>query len=652
MKKRIISAILLVFVAVVALIPALGLNANAASKEATITFDNKSKITSSSTSKQVWEENGIQFIYEKGAATSNLAEYANPTRVYANTKVTIQAPGNITKIVVTASSPSYATALGKSITSDTATVSVSSSTVTITPASSSTSFVIAKISAQTRLTKMVVTYDEAANACEHTNTTETTTAATCTKAGSIVTTCDDCEAKVSTKEIPALGHNYVDLKCTTCGDEIKNYSGTYYIATKRSSGNYWYMTNDLGSASTKRYTAVDSGLATLPSEITSPDDKMVFVFEMNDDGTYYIYAKGTSGTSNYLGWSSENSGLLVSKSNARKLIIKEAANNTVNIIVADDTSRYLSLNNNSGSNYFAFYTGTQKQDLSLIPVAESVPTEFTGASLNVGSDLSIKYHVTPGTDASLEDYTVLFTTTNNEVEVAGVLEDGKYVFTFCGITPQCMGDSVKAELILNGEVIDTVEEFSVKSYVVKAFEIHADNAILLQFLSDMLYYGAEAQIYVNYKTDALVTDGIELYEASNNAPAEDYDHKSIVTEDGYDKTLAKFTAAGVNFDYNNRIFVKLTGSDLENAELYVNGALIEIEEIGEGKYIAYSYAISALEFEDEFKFELYYDGKLAQTLTYTVADYVVAMQGDVKIGSLVNALYNYGMSAKEYDTNK
>lgn len=651
MKKRIISAILLVFVAVVALIPALGLNANAASKEATITFDNKSKITSSSTTKQVWEENGIQFIYEKGASTSNLVEYANPTRVYANTKVTIQAPGNITKIVVTASSSSYATALKNSIASSTATVSASGSTVTITPASSSTSFVIAKISAQTRLTKMVVTYDEAANACEHTNTTETTTDATCTKAGSIVTTCDVCEAKISTKEIPALGHNYVDLKCTRCGDEIKNYSGTYYIATKRSSGNYWYMTNDLGTSGTKRYTAVDSGLDTIPSEITSPDDTMVFVIEMNDDGTHYIYAKGISDTSNYLGWNSDNSGLLVSKSQARKFIIKEAANNTVNIIVADDTSRYLSLNNASTSNYFAFYAGTQKQDLSLIPVAESVPTEFTGASLNVGSDLSIKYHVTPGTDASLEDYTVLFTTTNNEVEVAGVLEDGKFVFTFCGITPQCMGDTVKAELLFDGEVVDEIE-YSVKSYVAKAFELYADNETLLQFLSDMLYYGAEAQKYTGYKTDALVTDGIELLAASTNAPVADYDHKSIVTEDGYDKTLAKFTAAGVNFDYNNKIFVKFTTSDIENVEICINGASLEIKALGDGKYIAYSYAISALEFENAVDFELYYDGELAQTLTYTVIDYVAAMQNDSEIGALVNALYNYGVSAKNYDSNK
>ena len=45
--------------------------------------------------------------------------------------------------------------------------------------------------------------------CEHTNTTETTVDATCTDAGSVTVTCDDCHAKISVTEIPAKGHTEV-----------------------------------------------------------------------------------------------------------------------------------------------------------------------------------------------------------------------------------------------------------------------------------------------------------------------------------------------------------------------------------------------------------------------------------------------------------
>ena len=49
----------------------------------------------------------------------------------------------------------------------------------------------------------------------------------------------------------------------------EGYEGRYYIASIRSSGNYFYMSSDLGTASTKRYQAVDSGLTTLPASITA-----------------------------------------------------------------------------------------------------------------------------------------------------------------------------------------------------------------------------------------------------------------------------------------------------------------------------------------------------------------------------------------------
>ncbi len=53
--------------------------------------------------------------------------------------------------------------------------------------------------------------------CEHTNTTTTTIDATCTEAGSITVTCDDCEEVISTEEIPATGHTFIDGECH-CGE--------------------------------------------------------------------------------------------------------------------------------------------------------------------------------------------------------------------------------------------------------------------------------------------------------------------------------------------------------------------------------------------------------------------------------------------------
>ena len=56
-------------------------------------------------------------------------------------------------------------------------------------------------------------------ACEHANTTTTTTA-TCIAAGVETVTCDDCGETVSTTNVDALGHTTEDGTCERCGETI------------------------------------------------------------------------------------------------------------------------------------------------------------------------------------------------------------------------------------------------------------------------------------------------------------------------------------------------------------------------------------------------------------------------------------------------
>ena len=62
---------------------------------------------------------------------------------------------------------------------------------------------------------------ETPDVCTHISTTTTTVAATCTEAGSTTVTCADCGETISTEEIAALGHSYVNNICTVCGTEFE-----------------------------------------------------------------------------------------------------------------------------------------------------------------------------------------------------------------------------------------------------------------------------------------------------------------------------------------------------------------------------------------------------------------------------------------------
>ena len=273
---------------------------------------------------------------------------------------------------------------------------------------------------------------------------------------------------------------------------------------------------------------------------------------------------------------------------------------------------------------------------------------LSGASLNIGEDLSVRYHITLGEGESIDGYAVTFYMGADVVTVTDYEFDtelGKYVFYFRGIAPQSMGDNIRAELAKDGVTTDIKAEYSVKEYVVATLENHSDNEELCQLLTDMLIYGAEAQLYKGYKTDELVTDGVDLSAASVDIPTELDKNKSVTPANGE----VQFTAAGVRFDYANSIYVKLSAPSVDGVTVYANGvALVIVESDTAGEYIAYSNPVSALEFGEKVTFTLSVGGNAVQTLVYTVNDYVLTKYTDTEIGNLALALYRYGKSAVAY----
>ena len=107
-----------------------------------ISFDDKAKRTSYSTSQQVWVENGITVTNDKSASTSNVGDYSNPARFYKSSSLKVESETEFTTLIFTCGSTTYATALQASIAVSGASVAVNGSVVTITLSAATTSFVI------------------------------------------------------------------------------------------------------------------------------------------------------------------------------------------------------------------------------------------------------------------------------------------------------------------------------------------------------------------------------------------------------------------------------------------------------------------------------------------------------------------------------
>ena len=117
--------------------------------EATLSFADKARRTSYSTSKQVWEQNGITLTNDKASSTSNVGDYANPARFYKSSDITIEAPGNITQIEFNCVSGYVISVTG---------ATTSGTTVTVTLDGTSDTYTINSLSAQVRLNSVVVNY--------------------------------------------------------------------------------------------------------------------------------------------------------------------------------------------------------------------------------------------------------------------------------------------------------------------------------------------------------------------------------------------------------------------------------------------------------------------------------------------------------------
>lgn len=86
--------------------------------EVTLSFADKANRTSQSAAQQVWEQNGVKFTNDKASSSTDVADYANPVRIYQGSTVKIEYPGMkklILHSIAKAGSDDYPTLLLNSI---------------------------------------------------------------------------------------------------------------------------------------------------------------------------------------------------------------------------------------------------------------------------------------------------------------------------------------------------------------------------------------------------------------------------------------------------------------------------------------------------------------------------------------------------------
>lgn len=156
---------------------------------------------------------------------------------------------------------------------------------------------------------------------------------------------------------------YTVVDCNPSDFQLK--PGKYVIVANRvedDKNNWFYMTADLGTASTKRFQAISADSESIDAIATTGlDDK--YIWELEADGSNWKLKNGGQ----YITWKSGNSANL--DATGKSLTFDVVDNQVVAHFYDGSAERYLSLH--VGNDYFAFYANTgQIEQLYFLPCEE------------------------------------------------------------------------------------------------------------------------------------------------------------------------------------------------------------------------------------------------------------------------------------------
>ena len=291
----------------------------------------------------------------------------------------------------------------------------------------------------------------------------------------------------------------------------------------------------------------------------------------------------------------------------------------------------------------------------------------TGMSITLKDDVTINCYAS-GIDAQYGEAKMKFVYRESEYVQTAVVENGNAVFKFNKVTPQYFTEQVSAQLMLGGVEVGEEQTFSVESYCLSLLNGTAQSLNISQekydmlkpLVVDLLYYGEEAQNYLQINTDALATANLSAEQKALKTEYTDLDSTDLSFDAPTPESQIAWTSVGLKFDYNVSMYVKFALKNAPQGDLTVafakgESAPVSVVATADGEnsgYVVYKATftdISATEF-DKVITATVLDGQtqVGTPLTYSIKSFAYSKQADAVLGGLAKATYNYGKSACAY----
>ena len=513
--------------------------------------------------------------------------------------------------------------------------------------------------------------------CKHEYTEQITTAATCTTSGLKTLTCSKCGDSY-TQTINATGHSFQNGTCTGCGEVEPTEPVILYL--KPSSN--WYESN-------ARFAAYFYGNGDTWLDMTDEDGDGIYQVQAPEGYPIVIVCRMNPATTEN-NWDSkwnQTGDLVVPTGDATLCTIPDGNwNPDANAVSWSVYAATHSLRSTRKTNKTSaageiklpecYIYGDKDVVMNLAAINAQMSSsvifgqpdeiidgtegqvDINSASLVLSDDICMNYYVS--VPAGAENVYMTFQLNGETTTVTDYTIDanGRYVFCFAGINPQLMGDDICATVyatVGGKQITDCVAAYSVRAYCVSQLNKFADDDKLVRLISDLLVYGAKNQIYQGYKTDKLVTEGLEL--KPSTFPGVD-ESENVLHVSGLAHKAVRYS--GVTLVLGNKVVLRLTvqTNDPDAFTYTVSSCGVDtvytgedLVKVSDGKYYLYFDELKATGFDETVTATISCNGEnVSQTVTYSVNSYIQKNQNaeDEALRELVQAIYNYGRSADDY----
>ena len=303
-----------------------------------------------------------------------------------------------------------------------------------------------------------------------------------------------------------------------------------------------------------------------------------------------------------------------------------------------------------------------------------------GHTLNLASDISVNFAVSKSLftgydmdtvymEVSVDTYEGNTQSGTKSLTLFPVEQGNYYYFTLTGLTAVHMNDSIRSVLYGTKEgqlYYSNVDQYSIATYAYSQMNKDGTPDSLKTLCADLLRYGAKAQIYKGYRTDALadsamadihrsyLSDTEAVLFGNTNSVLNDLDNATVTWAgkalDLQSKVALKFIMdpSGYNGSVED-LSLRITYMGISGQEQQIVLTGVELYNSDKGYYAFTFDSLLAAELRTVLSAQVYAgDTPVSATLQYSADTY-----GNNKTGTLqelCKALFAYSDSAKAYFT--